>query len=42
MLVAVNPRATVRLEELGKLKKKSITSSGIDNATTWLVAQCLK
>jgi hypothetical protein len=34
----VEPRAIVRLEGLSKLKKKSMTSSGIEPATSRLVA----
>jgi hypothetical protein len=37
-LSETNPRAIVWLEGLGKLKKKSITSSGLDHATFQLVA----
>jgi hypothetical protein len=36
----VDPRAIVRLEELGQLKNPMI-SSGFAPATFWLVAQCL-
>jgi hypothetical protein len=36
----VNPRATLRLEGLGQLRN-TITSSGIESATSRLVAQCL-
>jgi hypothetical protein len=36
----VDPRATVRLEELGQLKNP-MASLGIKPATFWLVAQCL-
>jgi hypothetical protein len=35
----VDPRGTVRMKELGKLKKS--TSSGLDPATFRLAAQCL-
>jgi hypothetical protein len=31
----------VRLEGLGKLKKKSLTSSGFESASIWLVAEYL-
>jgi hypothetical protein len=37
---STDPRAIVRLEGLGKLKK--FTSSGLEPATIRLVAQCLK
>jgi hypothetical protein len=37
----VNAGAMVWLEGLGKLKKKSITSSGLEPATIWLEAQRL-
>jgi hypothetical protein len=38
----VNPRAVVRLERLGKFKKKSMTSSGIESTTFLLMPQYLK
>jgi hypothetical protein len=34
---SVDPRDTVRLEGLDRLKKKPMTSSGMDPATVWLV-----
>jgi hypothetical protein len=34
----VDPRAIVRLEGLGQLKKSPMTSSRIEPATFWLVA----
>jgi hypothetical protein len=33
-----NPRAIMRLEELGILKKKTLTSLGLESATFQLVA----
>jgi hypothetical protein len=41
MLGAVNPRDIVQLEVLGKLKKYSMTSSGIEPAALRLVKYCL-
>jgi hypothetical protein len=34
----VNPRAMMQLEGLGKLKKHSMTLSGLEPTTFWLVA----
>jgi hypothetical protein len=38
---SVNPKAIVRLERLGKLKEKSITSPRLEPATFGPIEECL-
>jgi hypothetical protein len=37
----VDPRVVMQLEGLGKLKNPITSSTGLEPATFWLVAQCL-